>query len=100
MDSPKCTRGHVKWNFFLHPVRSMGYIVHSGASVVRNFDALFLCLDGTGTDSTKERWDTLHQTFVFASGVICRSHSAFWCFRGVKRRRTIFYATVGQVRIP
>jgi hypothetical protein len=29
---------------FLHPVRSMGPIVHSGASEVRNIDALFLML--------------------------------------------------------
>jgi hypothetical protein len=44
--------------------------------------------------------DTLPQTFVFASGKICRSRSAFWCVRGMKRRRTIFHSRVGQLQFP
>jgi hypothetical protein len=37
--------GHVMLNLcFLHPVGSMGHIVHSDASEVRNVNALFLML--------------------------------------------------------
>jgi hypothetical protein len=54
---------------------------------------------GTSTDSTKIVLDTLHRAFVFASGGICMSRSAFRCVRGVKCRRTIFHARVGPVRI-
>jgi hypothetical protein len=32
----------------------------------------------------------LCSTCVFAFGVICRTCSAFWCVRGVKRRHTVF----------
>jgi hypothetical protein len=39
--------------------------------------------------------DTLCQTFVFASDVICGSHNVFWCVLGVKHERTIFLARVG-----
>jgi hypothetical protein len=37
--------------------------------------------------------DTLHQTWVFAFGGICGSHSAFWCVWGAKVRHTIFMLT-------
>jgi hypothetical protein len=37
----KCTRTHYAKHAFLHPVRSVGHIVHSSA---RNVDALFLML--------------------------------------------------------
>jgi hypothetical protein len=43
--------------------------------------------------------DTLRQTCVFVSGVICRSRSSFVCIRGTKRRCTIFHARVDTVRI-
>jgi hypothetical protein len=35
-----------------------------------------------------------------ASGAICGSRSALWGIRGTKRRRTIFHARVGPVRMP
>jgi hypothetical protein len=44
--------------------------------------------------------DTLRRTCVFASSVICGSHSAFRCVRGAKRRRTIFHAWVVPMRSP
>jgi hypothetical protein len=34
-------------------VGSAGHVMHSGASVVRNIDALFLCSGDSGKDSTK-----------------------------------------------
>jgi hypothetical protein len=37
----------------------------------------------------------LCRTYVFTSGGICGSHSAFQCIWGVKCRRTIFHARVG-----
>jgi hypothetical protein len=38
---------------FFHPVVSPGHIVHSGASVVCNVDALYFMLGGTGAVSIK-----------------------------------------------
>jgi hypothetical protein len=38
---------------FLHPVGSVGTIVHSGVSGAQNADALFSCSSGTAMDSTK-----------------------------------------------
>jgi hypothetical protein len=48
----------------------------------------------------KAQLDTLHLISVFASGVICKSHSVFWGIRGAKCRRTIFHARVGLLWIP
>jgi hypothetical protein len=42
----------------------------------------------------------LCQTYVFASGRLCGSRSAFQCFWGAKRRCTIFHAHVRPKRIP
>jgi hypothetical protein len=58
---------------FLHLIGSAGDILHSTASVAQNVDA---------------------------SSGICGSCSAFRCVQDVKRRRTIFHARVGPVRIP
>jgi hypothetical protein len=38
---------------FLHPVGSVGHVVHSSVFGPRNIDALFLCSGGTCMDSTK-----------------------------------------------
>jgi hypothetical protein len=48
--------------------------------------------------SHKKCWDTLCRTSVFASRVIWRSHSAFWCIQGVKHQHTIFHSRVGPMR--
>jgi hypothetical protein len=41
----------------------------------------FSCSGGTGTDSTKTRWDTWRRICVFPSGGIGGSRSAFQCLR-------------------
>jgi hypothetical protein len=44
--------------------------------------------------------DMLRRACVFATGVICGSHSALCCVWGAKHRCTIFNARVGLVQIP
>jgi hypothetical protein len=58
----------------LHPVGSMGRVVHFGASGSRNVDELFFMLGRTVTNSTK---GTPIQVRLFASILICgsRGHS-------------------------
>jgi hypothetical protein len=85
---------------FLHPVVSVGHVVHSGVSVGRYVDARFFLL---GWDRVriqqKFNRDTLRRTSVSASGGICGSHRAFRSVQGVKHRHTIFHAWVGPVQI-
>jgi hypothetical protein len=38
----------------LHPVKSIGHVVHSGASETRNTDRQFLCSGGPGVVSIKK----------------------------------------------
>jgi hypothetical protein len=83
---------------FLHPVGSVGLIVHSGAPEAQNVNILFFMF-GWDRFQQKARWDTLRRTCVFASSGFRRSHSAFRCVRGPKHRHTIFSAWVGPVRI-
>jgi hypothetical protein len=65
---------------FLHPVGSVGHVVHSGVYRARNVEALFFLLrwDQNGFHKKAHR-DTLHRTCDFASGGICGSRSAFRC---------------------
>jgi hypothetical protein len=96
----KCTGTHYAELVFLHPVGSAGHVVHSGTSGEHNGDALFFMVRwGLVRIQQKSCWDTLHQTCVFASGGICRSHSAVRCVWGVKRPRNIFQARVAPVWI-
>jgi hypothetical protein len=63
-----------------------------GAFGVQNVITLFFLLGWAHRD-------TLSITCVFASGGICRSHSALRCVWGTKRDHTIFHARVRPVRI-
>jgi hypothetical protein len=93
--------GHITPNLcFLHPVGSMGNVVQSGVPGCETSTHYFLCSGGTCTDSMKKQWDTLCQTFDFASNGICGSRSAFQCVRGAKCHHTIFHAWDEPVWIP
>jgi hypothetical protein len=104
----------------LHPMGSVGHLVHCVVSGTQNVESLFFMIGAdrygfhkkrNGAHYTKlvflhpvripekARWDMLHRTCVFASGGIYRSRSALRCIRGVKHQRTIFHAQVGRVRI-
>jgi hypothetical protein len=84
----------------LHPVRSVGDVVHCGVSGARIINALFFAHVGSVQIPEKAHRDTLRQTRIFIPGGICGSHSALLCVRGAKRRCTIFLARVGPLRIP
>jgi hypothetical protein len=69
------TGTHYVEHVFLHPVGSVGFVVHFGRSEARNINALFLV--GLVRIQQKARQDTLRRTCVFASGGICGLCSAF-----------------------
>jgi hypothetical protein len=48
----KCIRTRYTEHVFLHPLGSVGHVVCSLMFGVQNIDALFLCLDGPGTERT------------------------------------------------
>jgi hypothetical protein len=59
----------------------------------------FSCSGGPDPFSIKCKLGHVTPNLCFASGGI-RSHSAFRCDGGMKRRRTIFHARVGLVQFP
>jgi hypothetical protein len=67
---------------FLQPMGSLGHVAHVRGEKRRR--TIFHSWVGPVWITQKSRWDTLHQTFVFASGGIYGSRSAFWCVRDVK----------------
>jgi NADPH-dependent curcumin reductase CurA len=50
---------------FLHPVGSVGHVVHSGASEVQNGDALFFMLGWDWYNTDKKRNGTRYAELVF-----------------------------------
>jgi hypothetical protein len=77
---------------FLHPVRSVGHILHSAASRARNIDVLYFILrwdrDGFDKKCVGSRYTEL--VFLHPVRSIYRSHSAFRCFQDVEHQRTFF----------
>jgi hypothetical protein len=64
---------------FSHQVGSVGHVVHSGASGVRNVDALFFMLGLHRYGHDKKRYGTCYTKIVISSGGICRSRSSLHC---------------------
>jgi hypothetical protein len=83
----------------LHPVGSVGHVVHPGASVLQNVDALFFMLGWARCSFPKKCAGTCYVELVFLHLVGSVSRSAFRCFRGLKCQRTIFHGLVGPVHI-
>jgi hypothetical protein len=84
---------------FFNTLESVGHAVHSCAFGRKMLTHNFSCSGGTGTDSTKVHQGMFCRTCVFAFDVICGSHSAFWCVRGMKHRCTLCNSRVGPIRI-
>jgi hypothetical protein len=84
---------------FLHPLGSVGHLVHSSVLGLQNIEALFFMLRWDRYGFYKKCDGTCYVERVFLSGGICGSRGVFQCIRRVKRRCTYFHARVGTVRI-
>jgi hypothetical protein len=67
---------------FLHPVGSVGHLVHSVCPGGETSKHYISCSGGPGAVSIKSAPGTLCRTCVFASGWIYESHGAFQCVKG------------------
>jgi hypothetical protein len=86
---------------FLHLVKSLGHVVHSGVPTPQNIDALFFMLRWARCDFHKKRVKSRYAELVFfASGAISGSCSGFWGVGAMKHQRTIFHSQVGPMQIP
>jgi hypothetical protein len=85
---------------FLHTVDSVGHVVRSGASGVRNVDTLFFMLGWAQWGSTKCVLGQVTPNLCFSTRWDLQVQSAFCCIRSVKHQCTIFHTHVRQVRIP
>jgi hypothetical protein len=75
-----------------------GHVVHSGASRVRNVNALFFILGRAWYGFHKKRAGTHYAELVLLFPVGSVGHVVpLWCIRGMKRRHTVFHARVGSV---
>jgi hypothetical protein len=82
---------------FFHPVRSCGS--RTAFQCIRRGETsthCFSCSGGPDAVSIKSTPGHVRPNMCFASSGICRSLSAFWCIRDVKRRHTIFHAQLGR----
>jgi hypothetical protein len=79
----KCARTRYIEDVFLHPLGSMGHVVHSlcpGREISMHY---FTCLGGPSEDPIKSEPGHVKQNLCFfAFGGIYRRHCAFWCVRG------------------
>jgi hypothetical protein len=64
-DSTKSAPAHYTELMFLHPVESMGNVVHSDASGARNIDTLFLLLERDRYEFKKQSDGTEYDKLVF-----------------------------------
>jgi hypothetical protein len=80
----KRTGTHYAELLFFHPVGSACHVVNSVRPEPETSMHYFYARVGSVWIQQKARQDTLRGTCVLATGVICGSHSVFWCVRVAK----------------
>jgi hypothetical protein len=89
--STKSALGHVTTNlFFLHPVGSVGHVVHFGAYQVRNIDALFFILGWDRYGFHKNNVETRYAECVFLYLVGPTGHVVCFGASGVRNVDALF----------
>jgi hypothetical protein len=84
---------------FLHCVRSVGHVVHSGVSAAQNVNALFFMLGWAQCGFHKKRTSARYAELMFLHLVGFVGHVVHSGVT-VARQRNIFHAQVGPVRSP